>query len=197
MRGRFVAFEGGEACGKSTQAARLASRLDAVLTREPGGTPLGERVREVFLDPALSVAPRTEALLVAAARAQHVADVIEPALAGGRHVVTDRFVGSSLAYQGHGRGLGVEAVRALSAFATEAVLPDVTVWLDVPVAVAFARRGSADDRLESAGREFHERVYEGYRSLAAAEGWVVVDGTSRIDEVEAVVWRSVSDRLGL
>lgn len=196
-RGRFVAFEGGEACGKSTQAARLASRLGAVLTREPGGTPLGERVREVFLDPSLSVAPRTEALLVAAARAQHVADVIEPALSGGRHVVTDRFVGSSLAYQGHGRGLGVEAVRALSAFATEAVLPDLTVWLDVPPAVAFARRGGEGDRLESAGREFHERVYEGYRSLAAAEGWVVVDGTSRIDEVEAVVWREISGRLGL
>lgn len=196
-RGRFVAFEGGEACGKSTQAARLAARLDAVLTREPGGTPLGERVRELFLDPATgAVEARAEALLVAAARAQHVAVVIEPALASGRHVVTDRFTGSSLAYQGHGRGLDVEEVRALSRFATGGLAPDVTVLLDVPADVAAARRGRAPDRLEAEGDAFHERVRAGYASLAGAEGWVVVDGAGAVDEVEARVWSAVAAIIG-
>ena len=136
-RGAFVAFEGGEACGKSTQAARLAARRDALLTREPGGTPLGERVRALFLDPATGVVePRAEALLVAAARAQHVAEVIEPTLAGGRDVVTDRFTGSSLAYQGFGRGLPVAQVRELSAFATGGVDPDLYVLLTVSADLA-------------------------------------------------------------
>lgn len=195
-RGCFVAFEGGEACGKSTQAARLAARLDAVLTREPGGTPLGERVREVFLMRGLSVEARAEALLVAAARAQHVAEVIRPALEAGRHVVTDRFTGSSLAYQGHGRGLPLEEVRHLSTFATGGLSADVTVLLDVPPAVAFARRGELGDRLEDEDAAFHERVRAGYAALAEAEGWVVVDGTARIDEVEAVVWQAVSGIIG-
>lgn len=196
-RGWFVAFEGGEACGKSTQSARLAARLDAVLTREPGGTALGERVRELFLDPATGVVdPRAEALLVAAARAQHVALVIEPALSSGRHVVTDRFTGSSLAYQGHGRGLDVEAVRGLSQFATGGLGPDVTVLLDVPADVAAARRGRAPDRLEAEGDGFHDRVRAGYASLAAAEGWVVVDGSAPVDEVERRVWAAVAAIIG-
>jgi dTMP kinase len=196
-RGRFVAFEGGEACGKSTQAARLASRLDAVLTREPGGTALGERVRELFLDPATGdVDARAEALLVAAARAQHVALVIEPALAAGRHVVTDRFTGSSLAYQGHGRGLDVEEVRALSRFATRGLAPDVTVLLDVPADVAAARRGRPPDRLEAEGSGFHDRVRAGYAAVAAAEGWIVVDGSAPVDEVEARVWDAVTGIIG-
>jgi len=110
-RGRFIAFEGGEACGKSTQSALLASALDAVLTREPGGTVIGARLRSLVLDPATEgLAPRAEALLMAADRAQHVAEVVEPALAAGRHVVTDRFAGSSIAYQGHGRGLPVDEI---------------------------------------------------------------------------------------
>src|SRR4051794_32740747 len=177
MRGRFVAFEGGEACGKSTQASRLAARLDAVLTREPGGTPLGERVRGIFLDPATGdVDGRAEALLVAAARAQHVADVIEPALASGRDVVTDRFTGSSLAYQGFGRGLPLDEVRRLSAFASAGLEPDVYVLLDVPADVAAARLGADRDRMESAGDAFHDRVRHGYAELAASDGWVVVDG---------------------
>jgi len=196
-RGVFVAFEGGEACGKSTQAARLAARRDAVLTREPGGTALGERVRTIFLDPASGdVDARAEALLVAAARAQHVAEVIEPALAAGRDVVTDRFTGSSLAYQGFGRGLDVEAVRELSAFATGGVDPDVYVLLDVPEDVAAARLGDDRDRLEAAGDAFHQRVRAGYAALAQYDGWLVVDGTGSVDDVERAVWDALSGRLG-
>lgn len=196
-RGRFIAFEGGEACGKSTQAARLAARLDAVLTREPGGTVLGERVRDLFLDPATGeVDGRAEALLVAAARAQHVAAVIEPALAAGRDVVTDRFTGSSLAYQGFGRGLSVEDVRQISAFASAGLEPDVYVLLEVPAAVAAVRLGADRDRMESAGDAFHERVRTGYASLAASDGWLVVDGSGAPDEVERLVWEALSARLG-
>jgi dTMP kinase len=196
-RGSFVAFEGGEACGKSTQAARLAARRGALLTREPGGTALGERVRSLFLDPATGhVEPRAEALLVAAARAQHVAEVIEPTLAAGRDVVTDRFTGSSLAYQGFGRGLPVEEVRALSSFATGGVDPDLYVLLTVSPEVAAIRLGSERDRLESAGDDFHARVADGYLALAEQEGWLVVDGSGTPDEVERSVWAAVSGRLG-
>jgi dTMP kinase len=194
----FVAFEGGEACGKSTQAARLAARRGALLTREPGGTVLGERIRSLFLDPATGdVDGRAEALLVAAARAQHVSSVIAPALARGEDVVTDRFTGSSLAYQGFGRGLPVESVRALSTFATDGLVPDLTVLLRVDAAVAARRLGDDRDRLESAGDDFHERVARGYDALASTEpGWVVVDGGGTVEEVEAAVWAAVSGRLG-
>ena len=196
-RGRFLAFEGGEACGKSTQAARLAARRGALLTREPGGTALGELVRAIFLDPTTGhVDARAEALLVAAARAQHVAEVIEPALAAGRDVVTDRFTGSSLAYQGHGRGLPVEEVRRISSFASGGLEPDLYVLLEVPADVAAARLGSDRDRLESAGDDFHERVRRGYARLAADDGWLVVDGGGTPDEVERAVWAAVSGRLG-
>jgi dTMP kinase len=193
----FIVFEGGEACGKSTQAARLAARRDAVLTREPGGTPLGERVRSLFLDPDAGVVDaRAEALLVAAARAQHVAEVIAPTLASGRDVVCDRFTGSSLAYQGFGRGLDVEAVRELSRFATGDLEPDVYVLLEVPADVARVRLGDDRDRMEAAGDEFHARVQAGYVELARRDGWVVVDGSGSIDEVERSVWEAVSGRLG-
>jgi dTMP kinase len=193
----FIVFEGGEACGKSTQAARLAARRDAVLTREPGGTPLGERIRSLFLDPDAGVVDaRAEALLVAAARAQHVAEVIAPALASGRDVVCDRFTGSSLAYQGFGRGLEVEAVRELSRFATGDLEPDVYVLLEVPADVARVRLGDDRDRMEAAGDDFHARVQAGYVELARRDGWVVVDGSGSIDEVERSVWEAVSGRLG-
>lgn len=197
-RGGFIAFEGGEGSGKSTQAARLANRRGALLTREPGGTVVGERVRAIFLDHEVGdVDPWTEVLLVAAARAQHVAEVIEPALAAGRDVVTDRFTGSSLAYQGHGRGLPVADVARISAFATRGTEPDVVVLLDVSAEVAAPRLGAAPDRLESAGDEFHRRVRAGYLDLAATDGrWVVVDGSGSIDDVEAAVWEAVSGRLG-
>ena len=183
-RGHLIAFEGGEASGKSTQAARLAADLGAVLTREPGGTELGRRIRELVLDPAAAIADFTEALLMAADRAQHVAEVIGPALARGQDVVTDRFIPSSLAYQGYGRGLDVDQLRRISAWAAGGLEPDVVVLLDMPREVAAARL-QGRDRMEAAGDAFHERVTAGYRELAAADPdrWVVIDGTGSIDEV--------------
>lgn len=199
-RGRLVALEGGDASGKSTQAALLAEHLGALLTREPGGTALGEQVRALLLDPATGeLASTTEALLMVAARAQHVHEVIEPALAAGRDVVTDRFSASTLAYQGWGRGLDVDALRRLCDWATAGVWPDVTVLVDVPPAVARRRRGRDDDRLEAAGDDFHLRVAAGFRQLAAADGdhWVVVDGTGTVEEVARDVMTAVRNRLAL
>jgi dTMP kinase len=168
-----------------------------VLTREPGGTPLGARLRAVLLDPETRLVDRAEALLMAADRAQHVADVIRPELAAGRHVVTDRYAGSSLAYQGFGRGLPLDEVRHLSEWASKGLWPDLTLLLDVPLEQA-ARRQTAGrpDRLESAGDAFHQRVIDGFRALAAEDRdrWVVVDGTLGIDEVEAMIWTEVAAR---
>lgn len=196
MRGRFLAFEGGEATGKTTQARLLADRLGALLTREPGGTELGERVRELVLDPAMPVAPRAEALLMAAARAQHVSQVIEPTLAAGRSVVSERFTPSSLAYQGVGRGLGVEQVAAVSVFATGGLQPDLVILLDVPLDVTAQRLSTEPDRLEMEGVPFHARVAAAYRQMAALEPdrWVVVPADAPVEEVAARVWAAV-DRL--
>lgn len=199
-RGRFVAFEGGEACGKSTQSALLAEALGAVLTREPGGTAIGARLRALVLDPATEgLSSRAEALLMAADRAQHVAEVVAPALAAGRHVVTDRFAGSSIAYQGHGRGLPVEEVRGISLWATDGVWPDLVVLLDVPADVADLRLGAARDRMEAEPSAFHAAVIEGFRAQAAAEPdrWVVIDGTGSVEEVAAAVRRAAAERLQL
>lgn len=190
----LIAFEGGDAVGKSTQAARLANRLGAVLTREPGGTAVGERIREVLLDPAVSLDPWAEALLMAAARAQHVHEVVRPALDAGRDVVTDRYAHSSIAYQGYGRGLPVDEVRALSDRATGGLWPDVVVLLDVPDDVARSRL-AAHDRFESEEWAFRAAVAKGFRELAEQEGWVVVDGTGSPDEVEERVWSAVSARI--
>lgn len=199
-RGRLIAFEGGEASGKSTQAARLAERLDAVLTREPGGTATGERLRALLLDPASGhIDLRAEALLMAADRAQHVAELVRPALEAGRHVVTDRFVGSTLAYQGHGRGLDLEWLRTLSRFATDGLDADLVILLDLDPNVAATRRTAAPDRLELAGDAFHQAVADGYRALAAqdADRWVVLDGAASPDEVALAVDAAVQERLGL
>ena len=186
MTARWIAFEGGEGTGKSTQAARLASALDAVLTREPGGTAVGARVRDVLLDPSVAgMDPRAEALLMAADRAQHVAEVVRPALAAGRSVVSDRSAYSSLAYQGYGRGLGVESIRSLCGWATAELWPDVVILLDVPAGVADDRRKDPPDRMESSGDAFFSSVAEGFRSLAADEParWIVIDGTGSVDDV--------------
>ena len=197
MTGRLIAFEGGEGSGKSTQARRLARRLDGVLTFEPGDTAVGRRIREVVLDPAHpEIDARTEALLMAADRAQHVAEIIRPALDAGHHVVTDRYVGSSLVYQGHGRHLGVEPVAALSAFATAGLEADVVVLLEIDREEAQRRLDRDLDRLESAGDDFHERVRAGFAALAHERGWVVVDGRGAVDEVEARVWSAFVGRLG-
>ena len=199
--GRFVVFEGGEGSGKSTQARRLAERWGAVLTFEPGATEVGKRLREILLSPDTGhLEPRAEALLMAADRAHHVATVIQPALLRGRDVVCDRFVGSSLAYQGYGRDLGVNEVAALSAFATDGLQPDLVVLLVVAPEDARARMaaaGAPDDRLEAAGDEFHRRVAEGYGMLAAhdPDRWVVVDGSGPADEVADRVAAVVEERL--
>jgi dTMP kinase len=197
-RGWFIALEGGEASGKSTQARLLAEHLGAVLTREPGGTPLGESIRTMLLDPDdAAMCDRAEALLFAAARAQHVHEVVEPALASGRHVVTDRFAASSLAYQSYGRGLPLDDVWALSAFAVDGVWPDLTVLLVLPVVVARARLGELD-RMEGVGPEFHQRVADGFDALSAADPdrWARVDATGSIDEVAERVRAAVAERLG-
>jgi dTMP kinase len=196
--GRFIALEGGEGCGKSTQAQRLADHLGARLTREPGGTPAGERLRDIVLDPATGELDfRAEVLLIAAARADHVARVIRPALEGGEDVVTDRYVASSLAYQGHGRQLGVEDVARINEWATGGLKPDITILIDVPEEVAAQRMGTDLDRLEAVGDGFHGRVADGYRALAAADpgGWAVIDGTGTVDDVFARVLAAVEERL--
>src|SRR5205807_9474614 len=162
--------------------------LGAVLTHEPGGTELGRRIRALVLDPELPPpAARTEALLLAADRAQHVAEVVAPALAAGRDVVTDRFVGSTLAYQGHGRGLDLDALATLSRWAAGGIEPDVVVLIDLPFDVALARVDGRRDRIEAEDEAFHRRVADGYRALAAADPgrWTVIDGQGSIDEVAA------------
>lgn len=197
-RGRFIALEGGEASGKSTQARRLADRLGAVLTREPGATEIGRAIRALVLGPdAGDLDARAEALLLAADRAQHVREVVGPALAEGRDVVSDRFSGSTLAYQGYGRGLDLDELARLSAWASAGLEPDLVVLLDVAPPLARARQdGRRLDRLEATGGPFHERVREGYLALAAADParWVVVDGARPEEEVAAQVWAVVSAR---
>jgi len=198
--GRFVVFEGGEGSGKSTQARLLAERWGAVLTFEPGGTDVGKRLREILLSPETGdLDPRAEALLMAADRAHHVATLIRPALNRGKDVVCDRFVGSSLAYQGHGRDLGIEAVQSLSTFATDGLIPDLVVLLVVPPDEAGTRlaAGGKPDRLEAAGAEFHRRVGEAYLMLAAhdPDRWVVVDGSGDVASVEARVLEAVDSKL--
>lgn len=199
-RGRFIVFEGGDGTGKSTQAALLADRIGARLTREPGGTPVGRRIRDVVLDPDHpELAPRTEALLMAADRAQHVAELIVPTLTGGRHVVSDRYVASSLAYQGVGRALGVDAVADLNDFGTDGLRPDLVILLEVAPETADARLGHELDRIESSGRTLAAQVRETYRRFAAAdpERWAVVDATGERDDVAERVNVVVRERLGL
>jgi dTMP kinase len=196
VRGRFIVFEGGEGSGKSTQARRLAARLgpNVLLTFEPGDSTLGAEVRRLVLDsPDLDISARAEALLMAADRAQHVAEVVEPALAAGRTVVCDRFAGSSIAYQGHGRQLPAGEVERLSRWATEDRWPDLVVLLEVPPDAGDARLGRARDRLESAGDAFHRRVHDGFllQAMEDPERWAVIDGTAPEDEVSAAVWEVV------
>ncbi len=198
-RGRFIVFEGGEGTGKSTQAGILAAALRALLTREPGGTETGERIRALVLDRSGgALGARTELLLVAAARAQHVEELIAPTLAAGRDVVCDRFAGSTLAYQGYGRGLPLEEVRAASSVATGGLVPDLTVLIELAPEVAATRRCGSADRIESESPEFHDKVREGFATLAADDpsGWAVVSGLGSRDEVAARVLAEVEARLG-
>lgn len=199
MTGRFVVLEGGDACGKSTQVARLVARLQqekkAVLeTFEPGATEAGRRIRALVLDGEEMIGARTEALLMAADRAQHVEQIVRPALAAGTWVVSDRYVPSSLAYQGVGRALDVGDLERISAWATVGLQPDLVIVLDIPDAVAAARR-SASDRMEREAESFHAQVREAYRRLALTRGWNVIDGSGDLETVEGKVWAVVSKLL--
>ncbi|HEX8075775.1 MAG TPA: dTMP kinase [Thermoleophilaceae bacterium] len=170
MAGLFVTFEGIDRSGKTTQARLLCAALGerALPVREPGGTALGERVRDLLKDPAAQIGPHAEALLFAAARAELCRQVIRPALADGRVVVSDRFLDSSLAYQGEARGLGVEEVLEVNRWATEGLLPDLTVYLAIDPAAAAARAGDAD-RFEDEGEALQARVHAAYERLAGAD----------------------------
>jgi dTMP kinase len=191
----FIVFEGIEGCGKSTQARLLAEWLasrgvDHVLTREPGGTQIGEEIRKALLHGG-EMPARTELLLMLAARAAFVDDVVRPALERGAVVISDRYELSSLAYQGHGRGLPLDAVAEANAFATGGVKPDLTIVLEVSPAegqTRRGRRGSAADRIERAGDAFHETVARAYRLLSSSDADVVsVDGTGPEESVQGAV----------
>ena len=192
-RGKYIAFEGWEASGKSTQARLLSQRLDAVLTREPGGTALGLAIRGLLLGNGPAPTERAEALLFAADRAQHLAEIVEPALAEGRDVITDRSYGSTLAYQGYGRGQSIEELMRLVEWTSGGLLPDLVVLLTVAVDTADDRLGDQRDRMESEDSDFAPRVIEGFTALAEADPdrWVVVDGAGSIEEVAARVAKAV------
>jgi dTMP kinase len=194
MRGLFVTFEGIDRSGKTTQARLLCEALgdDAVGVREPGGTAAGERVRSILKDPSVPLSPETEALLFAAARAELVSDAILPALAEGRIVVADRFLDSSLAYQGGARGLGIEDVERVNRFATQALKPDITFLLEISPADAAARAGEAD-RFEDEGAALQEAVLAAYDRLIELDPgrWRRIDATRSPEEVHADVMAEV------
>lgn len=204
MRGKFITFEGCDGCGKSTQLKMLSEYLTEnsvahVFTREPGGGKISEAIREILLNGKnAEMTDECEALLYAAARMQHLADRVEPALAQGKLVVCDRYVDSSLAYQAYARGLGVDFIGRINAKALEKYPPDVTVFIDLTPEDAFKRKHGADenDRLEQAGMAFHKRVYDGYKALEKAypERIVAVDGKQTPQEIFAQVLRILKER---
>jgi dTMP kinase len=194
MRGLFVTFEGIDRSGKTTQARLLCNALgaEALGVREPGGTPAGERVRDLLKDTAVPLGPEAEALLFAAARAELVDKVIRPALQDGRVVVSDRFLDSSLAYQGGARGLGIDEVDAVNRFATGGLVPDLTFLLELDPAAA-AQRAGEPDRFEDEGAGLQQAVLEAYERLAAADPrrWRRLDATRPPDQVHAAVLAEV------
>jgi len=206
MPGLFITFEGPEGAGKSTQVRLLAERLrsegrEVIVTREPGGTPTGERIRAILLEPdSVQLAPETEALLHSAARAQHIVEVIEPALRRGAIVISDRFKDSTLAYQGAGRGLDVRQLGAIQDFATRSIEPDLTILLDLPVEIGLARRFGEPDtmnRMDAESRGFHSRVRRAFLELARLEParWIVIDAQGDVATVASAVIKGASPRL--
>ena len=206
MAGLFITFEGGDGPGKTTQINLLASWLESeghtvVITREPGGTDLGTELRNIILHREGFIAPRAEALLYAADRSHHIHTLVRPALKRGEIVVQDRYLDSSVAYQGAGRVLDPTEVRDISLWATENLMPDLTVVLDVPASVAKERQAAGErqyDRLEAEAEDFHTRVRESYLALAAEEPerFLVIDGESSIEEIHQAIVAKVSDLLG-
>ena len=206
MAGLFLTFEGGDGSGKTTQINLLAGWLESqgktvVLTREPGGTDLGVELRNIVMHRKGFIAPRAEALLYAADRSHHIHTLVRPALERGDIVVQDRYLDSSVAYQGAGRVLDPDEVRELSLWGTKRLIPDLTVLLDVPASVAKERHAQAEreyDRLEAEAEDFHTRVRESYLALADAEPerFLVVNGELPIEEIHQVIITRVSDLLG-
>jgi len=201
MPGRYIAFEGVEGCGKSTHVKRLAAHLDAIVTREPGGTVIGTTLREIMANTANThLSPRAEALLMSADRAQHLHELVIPTLESGRHVISDRSVYSSLAYQGYGRQLDLAQLRAFNDFAINSRWPDLVVYLRVDLQAVRARLQKRDtDRFEREDDTFFRRVMSGFDELAQREPdrWLVIDATPPKDELELIIRRAVCDRLGL
>ncbi|MFM7308852.1 MAG: dTMP kinase [Actinomycetota bacterium] len=201
MPSQYIAFEGVEGCGKSTHVKRLATHLDALVTREPGGTPVGATLRGIMADPAnTQLSARAEALMMAADRAQHLRELVVPTLESGRHVVSDRSVYSSLAYQGYGRQLDLGELRRLNDFAIASRWPDLVVYIRVELDVVRQRLLKRDtDRFEREDDQFFLRVIDGFDRLAEAEPqrWLVVDGSPPKDELEQIIRRGVAERLGL
>ena len=199
MSGLFVAFEGVDRSGKTTQLRLLADRLgekhEVIVTREPGGTPVAEAIRVLLLADDVQMSARCEALLFAAARADHVEQTIRPALDRGAIVLTDRFLDSSLAYQGVARGLGVDDVESFNMWATEGLLPDVTIMLDLPVGTSVQREGNTD-RMENEGQLFQARVRRGLMDLANRnpQRYAVIDASGSIEDVAEHVWAAIPEQ---
>ncbi|MBQ9329097.1 MAG: dTMP kinase [Solobacterium sp.] len=193
-RGKFITFEGPDGSGKTTVSSAVCERLTELgysvrYSREPGGSNIAERIRDIILDPDhTDMDPRCEALLYAASRRQHLTDIILPSLEQGTHVICDRFVDSSVAYQGFGRHIGAEPIREINAFATDGILPDKTIFLDVPAEIGLERINAGrreKDRLDQEGIAFHQAVYDGYRHVVETGGdrIVVIDASKPVDEV--------------
>jgi dTMP kinase len=200
-RGRFITFEGPEGAGKSTQIRLLQARLDQqgvphLLTREPGGTRTGDQLRALVLDARSEIAPMAEFLIYSASRAQLVSEVMRPALERGELLVCDRYVDSSYAYQGHGRGLDLAQLRAVSEAATGGLTPDLTVLLDLDPVLGLQRaaRVGAPDRIEAAGLAFHARVRQGFLALAGAEPdrFLLLDAAQAQDVLAGQIWQAAS-----
>jgi len=209
MAGLFVSVEGPEGAGKSTQLALLAARLAAegfvaLSVREPGGTALGDRLRTMLLEAGdWTIQDRAEALLYSAARAQLVAEVIRPTLDAGHVLLSDRYLDSTLAYQGYGRGISLDELEVVLRFAVQDTLPDLTILLDLPVELGLARKRAQDPnagewtRFEAEAIAFHERVRNGYLTLARREPrrWHVVDATQALEAIQAEIWATIGNRL--